>query len=159
VKRSFLLSVILASVMLVSCGNPYSSSYTRAKPREADLYGTWIPDTSTLKDLRDRGRYNLDKGIPKLVLQSNGQFEMTNMPDWWRDSFGRSNMRLESDRGSWEIHENGPGTWGLSLDSSKFGINQMIFLRKQSPPYLIHFTIGDPDEGEAMVFVRTANGD
>lgn len=154
VAPGYLLSITLAGALLAACGDPYLSSYTTTKPNEADLIGTWVPDTDTLKDIRDRGHYDMDRASTRLILRSDGSFEMVDIPDWWRDPFGKSEGRLQSDRGTWRLKEQSPGSlWELGLDFPRWG-GTTISLRRNKSPYLIHFTLGDPDNGEAMTFVR-----
>lgn len=101
----------LAAIALVGCvGDPYLSSYTKSKPKEADLIGTWLPHKDTIKDMRDRGRYEVDNAQTRLTLLSDGSFEMVDMPDWWREPLGRSHGRLQTDRGTWKLKEHSPGT-------------------------------------------------
>ena len=117
IAPSCLLSVTLSGILLVACGDPYLSSYTTTQPNEAELIGTWVPDKDRAKDMRDRGRYDIDRASTKLILRSDGSFEMVDIPDWWREPFGRSHGRLQSDRGTWRLKEHSPGSWWeLGLD-------------------------------------------
>ena len=150
----YLSSVALTGILLVACGDPYLSNYTAAKPNESDLVGTWVPDKETVKDIRDRGGYDIDRASIKLILGSDGSFEMVDIPDWWREPFGRSQGRLQSDRGTWRLKEHSPGSWWeLALNFPGWG-GTAVPLRRAKPPYLIHFTLGDPDAGHAMTFER-----
>lgn len=154
IAPSYLLSFTLLGILLVACGDPYSSSYTTTRPNEGDLIGTWVPDKDAVKDMRDRGRYDIERASTKLILRSDGSFEMVDIPDWWREPFGRSHGRLQSDRGTWRLKEHSPGGWWeLGLDLPSWG-GTAVALRRDKLPYLIHFTLGDPDNGDAMTFVR-----
>ena len=151
-KYAFYIS--LGTILLVGCqGNPYLSSYTAAKPNESDLVGTWVPDNDSMKDIRERGGYDIDNANTKLILRPDGGLEMLNMPDWWQDPFGRSHGTFRSDSGTWMLREHSPGTWWeIELTFPKAWTTTPI--RREKPPYLIHFTLGDPDAGHAMTFVR-----
>jgi hypothetical protein len=146
----------LAGIMLVACiGDPYLSSYTTNKPNEGDLIGIWVPDKDTVKDMHDRGGYPTEKAKTSLTLKPDGTFEMVDMPDWWREPFGTSHGRLTAyDRGTWRLKEHSPGgRWEIGLDFPSFG-STAISLRRNKPPYIIHFILGDPDSGNAMTFVK-----
>lgn len=157
-KQTRYLLVALAALSMVGCvGDPFLSSYTKTKPNEADLIGTWVPNPDTIKDMRDRGRYEVENAKTRLVLGSDGSFEMVDIPDWWREPLGRSHSHLESDHGTWKLKEYSPGTrWELGLYFPSWG-GTTISLRRDKPPYLIHITLGDPDNGDAMTFVRQVN--
>ena len=149
------LVVTFATMAVFGCqGDPYSSSYTRNRPNEADLIGKWVPDEATLKNMRDKGRYNTNKTRTSLTLYSDGSFEMVDMPDWWRDPFGKPHGVLQSDSGYWKLKEHSPGSWWeIDFDFPKWG-GTTTALRRETPPFIIHFTLGDADSGDAMVFVR-----
>lgn len=142
-------------MMLVSCqGDPYSGSYTRSRPSETDLVGTWVPDATTLAYMRKTGRYDTSRMHNRLMLHSDGKFELFDMPDWWEDGFGRSHGSFDSSSGKWNVGQHPDDkTWEIELITATR--NTSMSLRGQKPPYLIHVTIGDPDQGYAMVFVKS----
>src|ERR1035437_7613986 len=71
--------------------------FTRKKPSETELIGSWRPTAETLKDIHGRGRYPATEH--ELILRSDHTFTMRNMPDWWRNGFGESHGHFESGDG------------------------------------------------------------
>jgi len=150
-------ALIVSGILFFSActGDPYLSSYTSSKPNEGDMIGTWTPNSATLKDMSQRGGYDTSKSIPKLIVRADGRIDLLDMPDWWLDPFGRSSHTIRSDFGTWKLKQHGDKAWWeLSLDLRDQG-GRIVQLRGERPPYSIHFTLGDPDEGDAMVFLRT----
>jgi hypothetical protein len=131
-------------------------SYTRKKPNQADVIGTWVPTATTVKDLREVGGYVISKH--ELILRADGTFTMVNMPDWWS---GRNEPKkgFESGSGKWQLlQDNNVWTvWDIELDFSEFVVANAIHLQRQKPPYLLHITVGDPDSGHYMLFERKPN--
>ena len=153
-RRSYLFATVIALSLLACIGDPNLSSYTKTRPKEADLIGTYVPDKSTIKDMHDRGAYSTAKARTSLTLRADGTFEMIDMPDWWREPFGTSHGRLESDFGTWRVAEHTPGGWWeLAVDFPKWG-GTVIPLSGKNPPYVILFVLGDPDSSNSMSFVR-----
>jgi len=151
--KSYISLAVMALVLSACLGDPYSGSYTNRRPHESDLVGTWVPNQNTLRDMRNRGRYPIEQGRTSLILRADGKFEMLDMPDWWRDPFGRPHGHLESSSGTWKLKENSTGpVWEIELQFPTWWTTTA--LRNEKPPYFIHFTIGDPDNGEAMTFIR-----
>lgn len=127
-------------------------SFTRSRPRQADLVGTWTPTAKTRRDMKGRGRYS--KTDAKLILAADGTCSVVDMPDWWRGGFGESHRLYESGQGKWRIEEEKDvGTiyvLGLELPEG----HQSVHLSRQKPPYQLHLTLGDPDSGNYMLFER-----
>ena len=132
-------------------------AFTRNKPNQADVLGTWVPTAATIKDLRERGGYAVSKH--QLILRDDGTFAMVNMPDWWLDGVGQSRKSFESGSGKWRFYQDhDPWTvWAVELEFSKFVIPNAIHLQRQKPPYLIHITVGDPDSGHYMLFEKESD--
>jgi hypothetical protein len=153
-RRVLLYLLVVSCLLLDGCqGDPYYSSYTHAEPNKSDLVGTWVPDGNTMKDLRNNGRYDISKATTKLMLGADGSFEMVDMPDWWREPSGESHKGFVSSLGKWRLDYNDYNKWWeIVLNLPDFGTS--INLRRETSPYLIHITIGDPDEGHAMTFIR-----
>jgi len=141
-------------MMLVGCqGDPYSGTYTRTRPNETDLIGRWVPDAATLAYMRTGGGYDTSRMHTRIVLRSDGTFELFDMPDWWRDGFGRSHGSFESSSGKWNVGQH-PDDKSWEIELAFRAWNTSMSLRGQKPPYLIHVTLGDPDQNDAMVFVK-----
>ena len=148
--------LVLVPLLATACMNngiEWSElDYTRSRPKEADLVGTWTVTEKTARDIRDRGGYA--KSDPKIVLLADGTCSVIDMPDWWRGGFGHSHKQLESGQGKWKI-EKEENVWtiyvlGLELPAG----HQTVHLSRQRPPYLLHATLGDPDSGNYMIFER-----
>jgi hypothetical protein len=134
--------------------------YTRTKPLETELVGSWRPTAKTISDLRRRGRYAATDH--ELNLRPDHTFTMRNMPDWWRNGFGESHGQFDSGNGTWELSSanNVWQIWVVWLHFSQFPGSASsgatpIHLCHQRPPYLIFIGVGDPDEGEGMLFERS----
>ena len=128
--------------------------FTRTKPTIENLIGIWMPTDTTLNDIRERGHY--PQTMHYLELRADHTFNMHNMPDWWSDGFGRSHGRLESLSGRWELTESKElwRIWEISLHTAEFITT--IHLYHQKPPYQLFIRLGDPNEGDAMLFDRKA---
>jgi hypothetical protein len=76
------------------------------------------------------------------------------MPDWWNNGFGISNGTFECLNGKWELYENTEPYhyWSLILQTDNK--KRMINLYDQKPPYRIFIRIGDPNDGNAMIFEK-----
>ena len=127
--------------------------FTRSKPSESDILGTWRPTAETLQDIRGRGRYSA--GEPALVFHADHSFDMRDMPDWWLDGFGRSHGKLETGSGRWELAsaDNIWQVWVVRLHFPSFETS--VHLYHQHAPFLIFVRVGDPDIGDAMFFERS----
>jgi hypothetical protein len=55
--------------------------YTRTRPGEDELWGTYIPDKSTEEYLKQR--YNRSQVNTKIIVNPDGKYEMVDMP-WQR---------------------------------------------------------------------------
>jgi hypothetical protein len=127
-------------------------NFTRTKPETKDIVGTWSPTADTLKDIQQRGNYPAAKH--ELILKADGTFSMLNMPDWWRDDFGKSNKKLESGNGKWQLtkSKNIVDIWTIELEfPTEFS---SVNLYGQKTPYLIFIRVGDPNNGFAMFYQR-----
>lgn len=128
--------------------------FTRKKPAEIDLVGTWRPTPTTLKEIRDRGHY--PAATNEIILRADHTFSMRNMPDWWKNGFGESHGQLESDDGTWQL-EAARDVWKIWVVGLRFRWGTTsINLYRQHAPYLIFIRVGDPNNGEAMFFERGA---
>lgn len=155
----FLLPLVLFSSGCMNNGIEWSElSFTRDKPNQLDLLGTWVPTAATIKDLRERGGYIVSKH--ELILRADGTFTIVNMPDWWKDGVGQSRRSFESGAGTWRLSkDHNPWTvWSVELDFPEFVIPNAIHLQRQKPPYLIHIPVGDPDSGYYMLFEKKPDG-
>jgi len=139
--------------LCVACRTPTLNqlNYTRQEPNKSDLVGTWVPDQASLRTMGAKGGYDTSVQ-PKLVLKSDGTFELLNMPDWWSSRFGESGKAFESYSGSWTVSKFSK-VWAVALRPVASG-TRFLNLIGQSPPYQIDFIIGDADENNSMIFNR-----
>jgi hypothetical protein len=125
-------------------------NYTRQEPSKADLIGVWAPDEATLQTMRRRGGY--DTSIQtRLILKTDGTFELVNMPDWWSNDVGESRKGFDNYSGNWIVSKFGK-VWAVEL--RPVSGTRFANLIGQSPPYQIDFIIGDADENQSMIFTK-----
>ena len=93
-KTSFIKLVLIIPILIqalngcVTSGFEWSElSFTRGKPVYADVVGIWMPTAKTLKDMKERGGYAILNH--EIIFKEDGTFSMVNMPDWWKDVFGK----------------------------------------------------------------------
>src|ERR1700730_2014747 len=92
----------LSVVLLNGCIFDWHT-YTRSRPDQKDLVGTWLPDAKTIDDMRTKGGYDVLNGKTRILLREDGTFEAFDMPDWWHDGFGKSARGLEHRVGTWQL--------------------------------------------------------
>ena len=156
-QRVSAILLITAGLLLAGCPmiDFKELNFTRKKPALEDIVGVWTPTPATLKEIRTRGRYR--ETTHELVFRSDGTFSMKDMPDWWRGGFGRSSGQFDSGEGKWDLQpaENVWQIWTIRLTfAAKI---TSVNLYRQKAPYLIFVRVGDPNEGYAMFFERSAN--
>jgi hypothetical protein len=147
-------TAVLVSFFIVGCPmvDWKELQFTRHKPAEADLIGTWRATAATVKDIRGRGHY--PAATHEIILRGDHTFSLRNMPDWWSNGFGESHRQLESGDGTWEI-EPARDVWQIWVVRLHFpSLTTWINLYRQKPPYLIFVRVGDPNNGDAMFFER-----
>jgi hypothetical protein len=147
--RAFPTALILA--LLGGCnGDPYSTTYTVRKPAPKDLPGIYEPDAATLARLPSLGPHQIE-------VRDDGVLLFRAVP---RGTLGEAAASgSESGRGSWSLVQRQKSWWGLEVHVQELNgepVNRYnyLHLRNETPPYLLHATIGDPDSGEASVFER-----
>ncbi len=158
--RSFLIA---AAFMLTGCQyDPYTASYTKTKPNRKDLVGTYVPDADTMTLISKEGHYS--QVASSISLLEDGTIIIENIPDWWR-IFEGPQGGFDSGRGTWKIEKH-QEWWALgaaftnteqfaSLKNKLPGLGTEMMLIGEKPPYKIHLTVGDPDAGVGMQFVKS----
>jgi hypothetical protein len=158
--RPFIISLL---VIFAGCQyDPYTSVYTTTQPNTNDVVGVYVADTNTLDLIAKEGHYSAVS--PSITLLADGTIIITNIPDWWLTSFGEPRGGFDSGRGTWTIQKH-QEWWALSVgfdDTEAFssrnhnpgGLGTQMMLIGEKPPYRIHLTVGDPDEGKGMQFER-----
>jgi len=144
------LFVLLASVMLL---HETFGPNTRTEPNTSDLAGIYQPTKKTFEFIRKKG-YPVRSDI-SIKLDDNGRFNAKNIPDMYHNDFGIGKGKFESFSGGWELESDELSlvtNWGLRLhrNAGSFGVS----LKNQKSPYIIDFTIGDPDSGEHLFFEK-----
>ena len=164
IGTAFLLLFSLA--VLPGCPHdPYAHSYTSAKPSESDLVGTYLLSEESSRLVAERGGY--EKRPASIILEDKGVLRFANVPDWWNTSFGKPGGQFDSAVGRWKVERKQDRWWALgitfpresplaSVGGSPVVFCAWIMLVGERPPYVLHLSIGDPDEGDAMQFVKTA---
>jgi hypothetical protein len=149
IGKFFLSSAILFFV--AGCGVWQELHFTKTKPQESDLIGTYEPDSKTQKLILKDGGYSSAKC--QIKLNADGKIEFVNMPDWWENGFGESHKKLISTNGTWHI-EKVDKYWQIVWEHENT-LDLGLHLISQKPPYKIHIYVGDPDSGCFMIFERT----
>jgi hypothetical protein len=151
----------LGALFLPACNLPVGELFSpykcaHAPSTGADIVGTWVPDKATAADMGARGKY--DTSVPtELIFRGDGSFEMVNMPDWMWEPGGQSYAGFRSASGAWRLSGDG----GCGAIELRYGgaYSRLDLLRRnlaREPTYLIGITLGDPDSGDKMVFVKKA---
>jgi hypothetical protein len=147
----FLAFLSLACCFVPGCDYFYYDE-TRDNPPLEALVGTWVPDSSSLKYIREEGGYSVSTRT-ELLLKADGKYEMNNMPDWFWFHDGVSRKTFRSEVGTWEVSPDaGRPYWTLRLRAhdSERGIG----LHGQRAPYRLRFRFGHIDENKYMIFVK-----
>jgi hypothetical protein len=149
IGRILLCSTIL---FVVGCGAWQELHFTKTKPKESDLFGTYEPDAKTKKLILKNGGY--PSANCQIKLNANHKIELINMQDWWENGFGESHKKLISTNGIWKL-EKIQGYWGIDWENEN--VTHGVDLIGQKPPYKIHIYVGDPDSDRFMIFERTTS--
>ncbi len=162
------MRAIIASLSICLAGcqyDPHTASYTKTEPKPEDLIGVYVPDHATTNLIAREGHY---QKLPiSITLSAGGSLAITNIPDWWGTDFGRPGGGFDAGRGTWRVLQH-QEWWAVSADfesTAQFASRQhraeslstSFMLVGERPPYKIHLTVGDPDEGRAMQFERVAS--
>ena len=154
----------LLSLLLVIPGcqyDPYASSFTTTKPKDADLVGTYTLTEHSSWLVKERGGYG--KQSASITIGDDGTLRFTDVPDWWSESAGKPGGQYDNAPGHWKVERRQKQWWMLSASFEKGalarwarGFIAQVQLVGEKPPYMLHLTIGDPDSGEAMQFEKVA---
>ena len=147
IEKVFLYSAIVFFV--AGCGVWQELHFTKTRPKESDLIGTYEPDAKTQKLILREGGY--PSANCQIKVNADGKIELIDMPDWWENGFGESHKKLISTGGMWKL-ENVQNRWGISWESDN--ITHGVNLLGRKPPYQIHIYVGDPDSDRFMIFER-----
>lgn len=145
---------IAASAVLSCQYNPFAHEFVTTEPRSADLPGEYVLDDESIAMLSRS--YHVAAPLARLTLNLDGSFRITSVPSCWRAS--SSCNTTEDAAGRWAVAKH-QTWWAVQLRCSEidgrrtnYGLQAM--LRGDGPPFILHFTVGDPDTGEALAFRR-----
>ena len=125
-----------------------------SEPRHADLVGTWTLTSEGATFLKGHG-YHVD-GAHELRLNPDGTFTATGLPDCFLSL--KPKGAFDSGSGVWRV-EKPNWHWHITFGFDKVNKDRKSFqasapLEGQKPPYLIHFTFGEPDNDLYYRFAR-----
>lgn len=152
------LEIVAVAVFLVGCQyNPFAHEFTTAKPKEPELVGRYVPDRETTERLRTSLAVTVSPEAA-LAINADHTFHATALPKCWIDQDFDCAQGTETWTGTWSLRRN-QEWWAVQLhiksrngQPTSYGMPAM--LRGETPPYLVHLTIGDPDSGDALAFER-----
>lgn len=158
-KRTIL--AILSLLVLIGCYNRDTDYYPTDKPERGDITGTYRLSKESAKAVTDAG-YSKTDG--KIVISPDGNFSMSNIPDWW-NTFGKSHGNYDSGQGKWELKKQ-QSWWCLFVDFESrrdfhskpddSGFSTTIAISGKRPPYYLFLYVGDADSGNVMIYERQA---
>jgi hypothetical protein len=151
---------VCATVLVLAASacqyDPFAHEFTHVKPEREALVGSYILEKGSAQAFRDT--FHVPAPPARLRLNRDGSFEVVAIPTCWRQAAADCTSATENVRGTWKVSRS-QEWWSvqfvctnISGRESEYGVEGMI--RRDEPPYLIHFTLGDPDSGEALAFER-----
>jgi hypothetical protein len=133
--------------------DPFAHEFTKVKPETRELVGVYELDDESTEMLGRK--YKLVPLSSRFVLRSDETFTITDVPTCWRAQTECSSA-TESAEGTWQVAKANEW-WEVRLrctkiqgEPSDYGLGANV--RGDRPPQLLHFTVGDPDLGEALAF-------
>ena len=160
IKRRFAQTFLIISfaLCLSACvappGNPFTYGSAVTEPKKDEIGGVWAADEAALKRMRQRDKYN---GVsPKFVFAADGSFTTENMPDSWIEPYGEERSDFKTYSGTWKLLKADHWVIGLSCEvPNAFTVIDLLEHRFNGQPrFLFIIYIGDPDSGEALIFVK-----
>lgn len=149
-KWGALVAAVLMMIFLFGCGgDPYASKYAKSRPDPKAFVGEWRLKDWTMK------RTSLPSPLPKILFNADGSFVATNYPGVALDTFSRGMASIDG-QGEWAIEQD-QKYWSIRfrwtvIAGQEAGYGQVLQVLHETPPYVLHHIIGDPDSGEALVF-------
>ncbi|HWN42869.1 MAG TPA: hypothetical protein VNW71_11645 [Thermoanaerobaculia bacterium] len=136
--------------------NPFAHEYTSVRPDESAMIGEYALDSRSREMLQNV--YKVAVPPTAFVLSPDHTFTLTDIPSCWRIDPSCSG-KTENASGRWEIRRDHQDWWEVQLscdridgEATSYGIG--VNVRGDEPPYILHFTVGDPDAGEALAFEK-----
>ena len=152
----FLFSVTLSAACNVPLGELLTTYGCAKEAKRDDIFGGWVPDRATLKEIHERGKYS-SAISPKIVFREDGGFELSDMPNWVWNRYDKPNPDggLTSLTGKWSLSSpDGCAQVNLSYTGTTGSLPLLQRRIRQEPIFIIEFILGDPDSGDKMIFVR-----
>jgi hypothetical protein len=149
--------IIVVLLGLAGCQfNPFASSFTSKQPKNEDLYGKYVLTDDSQTIAKQFGHYSATNS--SITLKSDSSILLTNIPDWWHSKNSKPQGEFDSGQGSWTIERN-QEWWAVgvilnSINKSPANFSTHFNLIGEKAPYIIHLSIGDPDQGLAMQFKK-----
>ena len=138
--------------------DPFAHEFTKVRPEKGTLVGVYELDAESAEMLRRK--YKVIPPSSRFVLRGDGTFSITDVPTCWRELKACSSATETAD-GTWQVAKIDEW-WEVRLHCTKIegaasdythGAN----VRGNHPPQLLHFTVGDPDLGDALAFRKIGN--
>ncbi len=172
-KRFYKFWNVAAALLLIStlsgCQfDPYYDAYTRKKPAQADIVGTYTLTSQTLSNDRSITHMVANNGstatIHTISLRADGTWAATKFPVWvgnWANKTDQwSISKFVTGTGKWSLGIVGSvdqaDIWGLRLTSKTIPTPFAMQFGNQKPPYTLILGYDDPDGGYAMFYDRTS---
>ena len=147
------------------CGYDPLNPSTQKTPTLPAVVGTWRLDKAGCAGVLSAA--NASK-VPTIRLNEGGTFSAQDLPNWWncvtrmlpgKKEYSRAWV-LMSGSGRWTLMKE-QGDWVVRLDFPKLpgsphGLLAPVRLCGQEPPYRLAVIVGDPDEGQFLLFEREA---
>jgi len=131
--------------------NPDELSFTREKPAQDDVVGTWVPVSEDSKTTQENTVLT-----QALEIRKDGSFSALKLPTP-PDVAGASSNEFLSGSGFWDFATSDDGftVWVINLDFANHH-REKVHLKQQKPPYFIYIFLGDPDSGRSLVLSRVS---
>jgi hypothetical protein len=146
---------LLFVVVLVACQyDPFVHEFTTERPSATDLLGAYVLDDESVHMLRDA---HVTIPTSSFIIRPDGTFTLSRVPSCWRAAYTCSSA-TEEVSGKWRLGKH-QDWWSLQLtctniDGQSTEYGNVAMIRGDEPPYKLHFTVGDPDTGEALAFTK-----
>jgi hypothetical protein len=139
--------------LLVGCHfDPFTSEYLTSDPPQSELIGEWVFCEASPEVPDGFGR------SASFLLFSDGRFEFQNPCRvygpwlWGNEESGHGEWRLTQRQDRYcclELHFH-------TLRGEPVDLSDFVFLRRVSGEIVLHFTFGDPDDGNFVLFKNAA---
>jgi len=158
-----ILALLFVAMLSSSCFSPVDETVYKpitSKPNIQQLAGKWKADSGSYVLIKKKKVYKIDSLY--LVLHEDSTFEVVNLPDCVADGLGNPvKGKLHNTSGSWEIENTRSNrkSWNVGLNFShselyKNGLRTEYALYMKDSKFVLICFVGDPDQGEQLLFVK-----